>query len=117
MWSDADALAEVNNALIANFTGALKLSNLRPKRFLLQTGAKQYGFHIGPATTPSFETDPEIYAYRLSMEVSLVFSTRICELSRSMLPSFSRVDVSEPVSTSTADSWAKQTTRAMPPNA
>lgn len=60
MWSDADALAEVNNALIANFTGALKLSNLRPKRFLLQTGAKQYGFHIGPATTPSFETDPRI---------------------------------------------------------
>ncbi|KXS97311.1 hypothetical protein AC578_10728 [Pseudocercospora eumusae] len=40
MWSDADALAEVNNALIENFTGALKLSNLKPKRFLLQTGAK-----------------------------------------------------------------------------
>ncbi|KXT03399.1 hypothetical protein AC579_3967 [Pseudocercospora musae] len=60
MWADADALAEVNNALIANFTGALKLANLKPKRFLLQTGAKQYGFHIGPATTPSFETDPRI---------------------------------------------------------
>lgn len=24
------------------------------------TGAKHYGFHIGPATSPSFESDPRI---------------------------------------------------------
>lgn len=46
--------------LIANFLGALKLANLVPKRFLLQTGAKHYGFHIGPATNPSFESDPRV---------------------------------------------------------
>lgn len=33
---------------------------MKPKRFLLQTGAKHYGFHIGPATNPSFESDPRI---------------------------------------------------------
>ena len=26
----------------------------------MQTGAKHYGFHIGPATNPSFESDPRI---------------------------------------------------------
>ncbi|KAK5175839.1 uncharacterized protein LTR77_000979 [Saxophila tyrrhenica] len=78
MWSDADALAKVNCTfllftptpstplttspadLISNFTRGLQLANLTPKRFLLQTGAKHYGFHIGPATCPSFETDPRV---------------------------------------------------------
>ena len=79
MWSDADALAKVNSAysirclliqtstdlsipadLISNFIEGLKLASLTPKRFLLQTGAKHYGFHIGPATSPSFEDDPRI---------------------------------------------------------
>lgn len=46
--------------LIANFTQGLKLANLTPKRFLLQTGAKHYGFHIGPATSPSYEFDPRV---------------------------------------------------------
>ena len=60
MWSDASALAKVNTDLISNFASALTLANLKPKRFLLQTGAKHYGFHIGPATSPSFETDSRI---------------------------------------------------------
>lgn len=46
--------------LIRNFLEGLKIANLKPKRFLLQTGAKNYGFHIGPATNPSFESDPRI---------------------------------------------------------
>lgn len=46
--------------LLANFLDGLKLTNLQPKRFLLQTGAKHYGFHMGPATNPSFEFDPRI---------------------------------------------------------
>lgn len=43
MWSDADALADVNTRLIANFTGGLSEAGLKPKTFLLQTGAKHYG--------------------------------------------------------------------------
>lgn len=40
MWSDADALAETNTALLANFVEGMRLANLKPTRFLLQTGAK-----------------------------------------------------------------------------
>ncbi|KAJ5263935.1 hypothetical protein N7478_011540 [Penicillium angulare] len=43
-----------------NFLHGLKEAALQPKRFLLQTGAKHYGFHMGPATNPSFESDPRI---------------------------------------------------------
>lgn len=46
--------------ILHNFIGGLKAVNLTPKRFLLQTGAKHYGFHIGPATSLSFESDPRI---------------------------------------------------------
>jgi nucleoside-diphosphate-sugar epimerase len=38
----------------------LRISQLTPKRFLLQTGAKHYGFHMGPATSPSFESDARV---------------------------------------------------------
>jgi nucleoside-diphosphate-sugar epimerase len=47
-------------ALLRNFLGGLEQANLKPKRVLLQTGAKHYGFHMGPANSPSFETDPRI---------------------------------------------------------
>ncbi|KAK5274519.1 hypothetical protein LTR99_004773 [Exophiala xenobiotica] len=60
MWSNADALAETNAALLRNFLAALELASLKPRRVLLQTGAKQYGFHMGPATSPSFESDPRV---------------------------------------------------------
>lgn len=33
---------------------------LLPRRFLLQTGAKHYGFHYGPTFNPSFETDGRV---------------------------------------------------------
>lgn len=45
-------------SLLSNFLTALKISNLIPKRFLLQTGAKHYGIHIGPTFTPMQELDP-----------------------------------------------------------
>ena len=38
--ADDDILAD----LIANFIKGLQLAKLTPKRFLLQTGAKHYGF-------------------------------------------------------------------------
>lgn len=60
MWSDADALAKVNTNLISNFMEGLNHASLKPKRFVLQTGAKHYGFHIGPATSPSFESDARV---------------------------------------------------------
>lgn len=45
MWSDADALADINTMLISNFIDGVKLAGLTPKRFVLQTGAKVSCFH------------------------------------------------------------------------
>ncbi|OCT51767.1 NAD dependent epimerase/dehydratase family protein [Cladophialophora carrionii] len=75
MWSNAQELADLNGENSLSFPArervipqadekrvilSLAAANLTPKRFLLQTGAKHYGFHIGPATCPSFETDPHV---------------------------------------------------------
>lgn len=54
--------------LLTNFLDGIRLAGLQPKRFLLQTGAKNYGFHMGPATNPSFETDP-----RISLEANFYY--------------------------------------------
>lgn len=43
--------------LLSNFLGGLEVARIRPKRFLLQTGAKHYGVHLGPAKTPQRESD------------------------------------------------------------
>ncbi|OAP65517.1 hypothetical protein AYL99_01489 [Fonsecaea erecta] len=59
VWSNADELVKVNTALLDNFLGALTLSKIIPKRFLLQTGAKNYGIHVGRARTPAIESDPQ----------------------------------------------------------
>jgi hypothetical protein len=47
-------------ALLRNFCEALLLANIKPNRIMLQTGAKIYGIHLGPATTPQEETDPRV---------------------------------------------------------
>lgn len=47
-------------ALLRNFLGALDTANITPKRFLLQTGAKNYGVHLGPTRTPHVESDPRV---------------------------------------------------------
>lgn len=46
--------------MLSSFLAALKISSIIPKRFLLQTGAKQYGVHLGPGATPEEESDPRI---------------------------------------------------------
>jgi len=46
--------------MFANFIAALKQTTLTPRRFLLQTGTKHYGFYLGPAPLPAFETDPRV---------------------------------------------------------
>lgn len=59
IWSNADELVKVNSALLSNFLDALPLAGIKPSRFLLQTGAKNYGVHIGRIRTPSCESDPQ----------------------------------------------------------
>lgn len=44
--------------LLSNFLAALKLASRIPKRFLLQTGGKHYGLHLGPSLSPLEESDP-----------------------------------------------------------
>lgn len=58
LWSDLEETEKVNIALLSNFLGALSKKNLLPKRFILQTGAKHYGIHIGPTLSPMRESDP-----------------------------------------------------------
>lgn len=44
--------------MLRNFLKSLELAESIPRRFLLQTGAKHYGIHIGPTLTPMEEDDP-----------------------------------------------------------
>ncbi|KAK2743893.1 hypothetical protein FQN57_004516 [Myotisia sp. PD_48] len=60
LWSDDIGMTKVNVALLSNLLEALKLANITPKRFLLQTGAKNYGVHLGPTTVPQHESDPRV---------------------------------------------------------
>ncbi|KAI7341453.1 hypothetical protein KC315_g66 [Hortaea werneckii] len=55
----ADILMETNVPIFQNFLAALEISNLKPKRILLQTGGKNYGGHIGRARVPYIESDPQ----------------------------------------------------------
>ncbi|WYZ35757.1 hypothetical protein EsH8_X_000404 [Colletotrichum jinshuiense] len=58
-WSEAEALVESNVALLKNFLEALELADVKPARFILQTGGKNYGVHIGRVRTPLLESDPQ----------------------------------------------------------
>lgn len=58
-WSNEEQLVKVNAGMLSNFLQALPLANIKPKRFLLQTGGKSYGPHIGRARTPCLESDPQ----------------------------------------------------------
>ncbi|KAF1956958.1 NAD dependent epimerase/dehydratase family protein-like protein [Byssothecium circinans] len=60
LWSDAKEMCRVNVALLKNFCDALPLANIKPKRIMLQTGAKNYGIHLGPAVTPQEEHHPRV---------------------------------------------------------
>lgn len=53
-------LQNTSAALLRNFLGALDVARITPKRFLLQTGAKDYGVHLGPVRTPPVESDPRV---------------------------------------------------------
>jgi hypothetical protein len=52
-----------NNTLgraLQNFLTALDLADIKPKRFLLQTGLKNYGVHMGPVNVPLDESEPRV---------------------------------------------------------
>ncbi|GKT43481.1 short chain dehydrogenase sirQ [Colletotrichum spaethianum] len=58
-WSEAEALVKSNVLLLKNFLEALEVADIRPARFILQTGGKNYGTQIGRARTPQLESDPQ----------------------------------------------------------
>jgi nucleoside-diphosphate-sugar epimerase len=58
-WSNVDELVTVNAGMLSNFLEALPQANITPKRVLLQTGAKNYGAHLGPVREPCCESDPQ----------------------------------------------------------
>ncbi|OAL38093.1 hypothetical protein AYO20_02545 [Fonsecaea nubica] len=60
LWSDAAEMARVNTQLLQNFLGALVRAHLKPRRVMLQTGAKNYGVHLGPTKLPQEESDPRV---------------------------------------------------------
>lgn len=60
IWDNVDQLVKVNSSLLSNFLGGLSLSNIIPKRVLLQLGAKYYGVHLGPTAVPQEESDPRV---------------------------------------------------------
>ena len=50
---------KVNSSLLSNFLDALPKAGINPERIVLQTGAKNYGIHIGRCRTPALESDPQ----------------------------------------------------------
>lgn len=60
LWSDAREMTRLNTLLLNNFLEALALAGIRPRRFMLQTGAKHYGGHLGPTKVPQEESDPRV---------------------------------------------------------
>ena len=58
-WANAEELVWVNTALLINFLEALSLAGIKPRRFCLQTGAKNYGVQIGRIRAPAVESDPQ----------------------------------------------------------
>ncbi|KAH7398047.1 NAD dependent epimerase/dehydratase family protein [Cadophora sp. MPI-SDFR-AT-0126] len=60
LWSNAEELTRSQGKLLQNCLDALQLASIRPKRFLLQTGAKYYGVHLGPVHSPAVESDPRV---------------------------------------------------------
>lgn len=48
-----------NTALLRNFLDSLELADIKPSRFVLQTGGKNYGMHIGRVRTPLVESEPQ----------------------------------------------------------
>lgn len=44
LWSDAEEMVKLNSAMLSNFLEATVLADTVPKKVMLQTGAKNYGY-------------------------------------------------------------------------
>ncbi|KXH57056.1 hypothetical protein CNYM01_10760 [Colletotrichum nymphaeae SA-01] len=70
LWSNVDEMVSSNSTLLANLLHALDYADIKPRRFLLQTGGKNYGVHLGPTKTPQEEwfprcdLEPNFYYYQ-----------------------------------------------------
>jgi nucleoside-diphosphate-sugar epimerase len=60
LWSNAQEMSDVNLKLLSNFLEALPVAGIKPHSILLQTGAKNYGLHLGPTAVPQEESDPRV---------------------------------------------------------
>ena len=60
LWSNAEEMCRVNTLLLSNFLEALPVAGIKPKRIMLQTGAKNYGLHLGSTALPQEESDPRV---------------------------------------------------------
>ena len=60
LWSNADELADINGRLLENTLAALEISHNIPRVFILQTGGKTYGMHLGSVAVPFIESDPRV---------------------------------------------------------
>ncbi|GKT55892.1 NAD dependent epimerase/dehydratase family protein [Colletotrichum tofieldiae] len=58
-WSEADTLVKSNVAPLKNFLESLVLADIKPTRFIPQTGGKNCGTQNGCARTPQLESDPQ----------------------------------------------------------
>jgi hypothetical protein len=59
VWSNVEKLEEVNAGLLSSFLKALEIADVTPKKFLLQTGGKNYGLQHGRGPQPCVESDPQ----------------------------------------------------------
>lgn len=55
LWSNEEETVKTNGKLLSNFLQALPTAGIRPRRIMLQTGAENYGVHVGPTSVPQEE--------------------------------------------------------------
>lgn len=73
IWSNAEEMCRVNTELLSNFLEGLTRADIKPKRIMLQTGAKNYGVHLGQTIIPQEESDP-----RVTLEPNFYYTQEDC---------------------------------------
>ncbi|RGP78261.1 aldo-keto reductase family [Fusarium longipes] len=58
LWGGQEQMVQENGQMLEDFIHAM--DGISIKRIILQTGAKNYGVHIGPTLMPSREDDPRV---------------------------------------------------------
>jgi len=73
MWSNAEDMCKVNTELLSNFLEGMAHAGIKPRSIMLQTGAKNYGVHLGATTIPQIESDP-----RVTLEPNFYYTQEDC---------------------------------------